>query len=101
MNSSDNIDQMRLFEAENDATTENLFGKINKIKHITIEMQQDLDHQNSGLDGMNSNMDSVSDGIARTAQKLRMVLQQPYYRRIAQIAGGIVGLLVVWLLFRK
>ncbi len=50
----------RLLETGNDALAESLLAKVQKIKHITIDMDDRIMAQNDNLDDMSMDMQSLT-----------------------------------------
>jgi hypothetical protein len=71
------------------------------LTQITLQMQDDIDSQNRTLDGMNNSIGTISSDIQRTFLKFRIVMQQPYYRKVAYITICVLILFVIFLCASK
>ena len=63
-------------------------------------MQNRMDQDEDTMQDLNSGFDTIAVDIRRTVNKLGVVMETPYCKRIIRIAGIIIVLFVLFMLFR-
>ncbi|KAJ3304968.1 hypothetical protein HDV03_002198 [Kappamyces sp. JEL0829] len=80
----------RLLESQTDGLASSLSDKVNRIKQITINMQDSMNQEQAVLDDVGSSFNSISTDISRTTKKLMLVINTPHGKRMLMIVGFVV-----------
>ena len=63
-----------MMEKENNRMAENLAGKISRLKMISMDIKGSIDDDVSYLDGMNSDMSSVSGFLSGSVNRFKKMV---------------------------
>ncbi|KAI8802751.1 hypothetical protein BJ742DRAFT_531306 [Cladochytrium replicatum] len=94
---------LRLLESQNDDSVERLHSKIASLKHISVQIHDDVSSQNRYvkrlLDDMSASMDSLANRVKGSLNRLKVVLATPHNRHMVyMIAGALLFffILILW-----
>ncbi|KAI8799909.1 hypothetical protein BJ742DRAFT_107612 [Cladochytrium replicatum] len=93
---------LRLLESQNDDSVERLHSKIASLKHISVQIHDDVSNQNRLLDDMSASMDSVANRVKGSLNRLKVVLATPHNRHMVyMIAGALLFFFILMLWSRS
>ena len=82
----------RLYEEQNDREIDSLGSKISSLKHIAIDIGREVQHHNSILEGMDSQMGSVGNLMGGALTKLNDMMKAGGSKHMCYLIMLIVGM---------
>ncbi|XP_066914293.1 BET1 homolog [Clytia hemisphaerica] len=91
----------QMVEEENDNMTENLFGKVKELKSLSIDIGNEVRHQNKMLNEMDEEFDGVGSFLQGTMGRLKALTKKGYHKNLMYvILFCFVVLFVTWFIVR-
>eukprot|EP00871_Galdieria_phlegrea_P002414 jgi/Galph1/3173/GphlegSOOS_G1837.1 len=91
-----------LFEQENNQAWEQLHGKAGSLKEIAVQLDEEINSQNTFLNNMTGSFDTVGDLLSGTLSRLNRLASERTGRHMCYLVLFIFAFFVlVYLLFRN
>lgn len=88
-------------ESANEQTVGKLGGQVSQMRHVALNIQEEVRDQNAYLDGMQDNFDSAGDRLANTLRALQQLASSSSGGHMCILAVfAFFFLMAIWLLLR-
>ncbi|KND04509.1 uncharacterized protein SPPG_00237 [Spizellomyces punctatus DAOM BR117] len=86
---------------QNDESLSNLTSKVSTLKHISMDIYDGVQEDHRRLDDISTTFTSARTEVMASARRLHTTLTVRYGRNAWKIVGCLVGVVVVWLVWRR